>query len=321
MLKEFISTIKLYVSAGLFNKIGNIKNKYLWSKAAIRMGTYNLIGTEKVSSSKTILKEISKADEVLWIRNTTRPEVTTDLNHVGVLLDKIKKPIVLVTSDGDRSVPSSYDPELVKTLLSSGKIKKWYTQNYDRSVLHPKLSYYPIGLNLHSKKLLKLGFTKNFSKARADKFKFYLSTRGQNPPKRNMIFCDAHLNMKSPERGAMYVAIKNNPLVNFQNVRVHYTEIIKKYAEHRFVLSPRGNGLDCHRTWEAFLVGSVVVTKTSPLDKMYTQNNLPVIILDDYTDLNSISEADLDAWWEENSWMTDKKNILEKFNPRYWVSR
>ena len=51
-------------------------------------------------------------------------------------------------------------------------------------------------------------------------------------------------------------------------------------GRHRFVLSPRGNGLDAHRTWEALLVGAIPVVRSSALDILY--EGLPVLIVKDW---------------------------------------
>ena len=57
---------------------------------------------------------------------------------------------------------------------------------------------------------------------------------------------------------------------------------MKDLQRSRFVLSPAGNGVDCHRTWEALLMGAVPIVpsgfalsalqQTSPL--MMTDNFL-----------------------------------------------
>ena len=38
--------------------------------------------------------------------------------------------------------------------------------------------------------------------------------------------------------------------------KIRVPEYLRTLGQHRFVLSPRGNGLDAHRTWEALMVGS-----------------------------------------------------------------
>ena len=119
----------------------------------------------------------------------------------------------------------------------------------------------------------------------------------------------------------MHNTLINNNLIEFQKERVNYKIILKKYAQHRFVLSPRGKGLDCHRTWEIFLLGSIVIVETSSLDDMYIKNNLPVIILNKYEELNSISSEKLNKWYIDNKDKCKKENILPKFKPSYWYKR
>ena len=51
--------------------------------------------------------------------------------------------------------------------------------------------------------------------------------------------------------------------------RIPQEEIWSLYSHYPFVLSTRGNGLDCHRTWELLLLGSIVITRTSPLDPLF----------------------------------------------------
>lgn len=40
-------------------------------------------------------------------------------------------------------------------------------------------------------------------------------------------------------------------------------------TQMQFCASPHGNGLDCHRTWEALCLGCVPIVKSSPLDDLY----------------------------------------------------
>ena len=294
-------------------------SSYLWSKRVFSTSRYNFLRTEKISSQNTIAKQIKNSNEVLWIRNTSHnSSQVTDLNHVANLLHLIKEPLILVTSDGDRAVPSSYSPELVKQILSSPKIKRWYTQNYDKSIIHQKLDFYPIGLDMHTRRWLEGKIST--PESRLKKFSNYLATREKYKNlKKNKIFCDAHLSITHPRRKEIYEILKNNKLIEFQGSKIPFTEIIRKYARHRFVLSPRGNGIDCHRTWEVFLLGSIVITESSSLDDMYIKNDLPVIILKNFDELNNITEEQLEIWYNENHHKTSKEKILDKFQPRYWI--
>ena len=45
---------------------------------------------------------------------------------------------------------------------------------------------------------------------------------------------------------------------------IERTELWRKMAGVRFVASPPGAGMDCHRTWEALVVGSVPIIQRFP---------------------------------------------------------
>lgn len=299
-------------------------NKYLWSKAFNKINNYNMKETEHISDKKKILDQINKCDNYIWIRNTSKnSDIKTDLDYFGDLLEHLKHPVILITSDGDRDVPSSYNTKLVNKILSSAKIIKWYTQNYDKSLIHPKLKFYPIGLDMHSRKWLNVNFFDMFQSTRIlrdNKFNNYLKTRSISN-KKNRIFCDSHLSVSHPRRKEMHQILKHNPMIDFLNDRTDQLGIMKKYSDYRFVLSPRGNGLDCHRTWEIFLLGSIVITEKSPLDEMYIKNNLPVVILNDFSDLNKMTYSDLETLWNKHKHKCTDHNIIEKFNPKYWIKK
>jgi hypothetical protein len=60
-------------------------------------------------------------------------------------------------------------------------------------------------------------------------------------------------------------------------------ECWRHMAALQFCASPHGNGLDCHRTWEALCLGCVPIVKSSPLDPMYQR--LPIMIVRDWSEV------------------------------------
>lgn len=220
---------------------------------------------------------IKNNDNILWIRNGSYNEkFNTDLDIFSNNLDKLNNQIILITSDGDRNVPSSYKNTTVKNILKSNKIITWYTQNYDETIIHPKIKPIPIGLDLHTTSWL-------INNSIEDKLKYIMNMRKndgviQNKIK-NIIFSDAHLSISHDERSDMYNILKDNKNMKFLSKRTTFQEITEIYNKYQFAISPRGNGYDCHRTWELFLAGCIIITKTSPLDKLFIENNLPVVII------------------------------------------
>ena len=61
--------------------------------------------------------------------------------------------------------------------------------------------------------------------------------------------------------------------------------VYKRNRKYPFWLSPRGNGLDCHRTWEALYLDIIPIVFSSSLDILYT--DLPVLIINDWRDINA----------------------------------
>lgn len=294
--------------------------KYLWSKRVDNVGQYNLLRSEQVSNENVIKKYImEKVNNIIWIRNTSSNEKRdTDLDIFAKLLHLIPDPVILITCDGDRSVPSSYKPKTVEKILSHPKILKWYSQNYDYSIQHSKLSYYPIGLDMHTVKWLPNSVSNE--ETRQQKIKMYLDIREEYKNKKKMsIFCDAHLTNSHTRRKEVRSLLDKNKLIDFLGTKISYTEIAKRYASYQFVLSPRGRGMDCHRTWEVILLGSIAIVESSPLDAMFKENNLPVVIVPNFSVLNEWTLTDLEELKEKYLPLTDFENIEEKFDPEYWI--
>lgn len=67
----------------------------------------------------------------------------------------------------------------------------------------------------------------------------------------------------------------------------------------RFCLSPRGSGIDCHRTWEALIVGTIPVVTRSIVARDH--RDWPMVILDDWSDFrrDDFTGSRYDALWGE----------------------
>ena len=78
----------------------------------------------------------------------------------------------------------------------------------------------------------------------------------------------------------------------------------KALSESRYVLSPAGNGFDCHRTWEAMYLGAIPIVRREHWP--FINKSLPVLLIDEWEDLLTL---DLDAisvpcnlTWSEDFW-------------------
>ena len=290
----------------------------IWSKGYLD-NAYSRKHTEYGSNEEEIIEMIKNIATVVFIRMGSNNNIR-DLNIFANNLDKLSKPCILITSDGDRSVPSSYNNDTCTRILNNPYILKWYTQNYDKSIIHTKLHHYPIGFDLHTPRWL-------INNSIFEKINYMISCRnvsnsynGQNSRIKNKIFSDTHNSGSHPVRHKIGDIIKNNGIFELTKERKSFADIIKDYNKYLFVLSPRGNGLDCHRTWELFLAGAIIITITSSLDDMYIKNNLPVVILNNIDELKDISVDKLNEWYEIYISKTSINNIFPKLTYNYWIN-
>ncbi|MEW5804411.1 MAG: hypothetical protein AB1847_20130 [bacterium] len=89
------------------------------------------------------------------------------------------------------------------------------------------------------------------------------------------------------------------------------TAIWRRYAEYPFVVSAAGNGLDCHRTWELLYLGTIVITKTSSLDRLF--DGLPVVIVEDWNEAGD--KRNLSKWLQQYGRLTDQKDVWSRLEP------
>ncbi len=89
-----------------------------------------------------------------------------------------------------------------------------------------------------------------------------------------------------------------------------FEEYLKDIIEVTHVLSPPGNGIDCHRTWETLYLNRIpILIRSHFVQNIY--HDLPVIIIDKFDDLNYIN----------NDNIIDKHYNFEKLNFEYWKNK
>jgi hypothetical protein len=80
-------------------------------------------------------------------------------------------------------------------------------------------------------------------------------------------------------------------------------DIYLRNLQYKYWLSPRGMGIDCHRTWEALYLNRVPIIPDSILRPLY--EHLPVVIVEDYSQLTPLL---LDTVWTD---ITQKRDANE----------
>jgi hypothetical protein len=94
------------------------------------------------------------------------------------------------------------------------------------------------------------------------------------------------------------------------------SEIYARNRQYPFWLSPRGGGLDCHRTWEALYLDVIPIVWNSSLNVLY--ENLPVVIINDYKELNEKFLYEKLADISKKKLSKEKVYQYEKLRNAYW---
>jgi hypothetical protein len=214
----------------------------------------------------------------------------------------LKVRVKLITCDSDDTIePINYD---------TSNIISWFSQNLNYGGNSPKIRHIPIGVDYHT------NYIKNgtgIHPREQDNLLREISENAKPLDKRKFkILCNFHHNISHPSRRELHERFKDNRLFDFQSARTTYFEFWKKATDYVFVLSPLGMGIDCHRTWEALILGCVAIVQSSPIDSLY--EDLPVIVI---TDWNDITQENLVKW---RDWAIKTNFKMEKLTTEYWLN-
>ncbi len=107
------------------------------------------------------------------------------------------------------------------------------------------------------------------------------------------------------ERLGIHDLFRTVPSVQIFEKRIPRATYLKALIENYFVVSPPGNGPDCHRTWEAMYAGAIpiVLSRAWPFDHM----KLPALIVASWNDAieqlmdNNVQDLHHEIW-ENSNW-------------------
>jgi len=287
-----------------------ILNKYVSSRGILQ--SCDVHSKNPVSSTKTFDIDISKIENfsTVYITASAIPTFAESLN-------KIDSKFILVSGDCDESVPDMiFNENSFLKFIESDKIICWFTQNCTR--VHPKLIPIPIGLDYHT--LSKSSMVWGKQKGAEMQEKELISIKEASLPfyKRKIsCYSNFHFN-KSKQHAFTYdrddaISLIPKELVYYEPKPIPRDDSWNHQAEYAFVVSPHGNGLDCHRTWEALILGCIPIVKTSTIDSLY--DNLPVLIVDRWSDVSI-------ELLEKTVIMFKTMNFeYDKLTLKYWIDK
>lgn len=214
-------------------------------------------------------------------------------DYLGYLFENIKnsnKKYILLTHHSDYPITK-------EIFLNKPKcIKKWYAIN--PTYENKDLISIPLGIKTHQgvyheEKYKSNWFMNSLKKLREIK-------------KEDKIYCN--WGNTNPTRNEIIKKLKDNGIQFTLESNIPFETYAMNMAKHRFVISPPGNGIDCHRTWESIYLGCIPI-----VIKNYIYKNwkcLPILQVDDYSNIKMNELFDF----------LNKKFSYEKITIKYWKS-
>jgi hypothetical protein len=103
----------------------------------------------------------------------------------------------------------------------------------------------------------------------------------------------------------------------FKNKGISYEDFYRDLQKSKYVISPEGNGIDCHRIYESLFFDAIPILKRSLLDPFYEK--LPVIIVKEWTDINEdFLNTNYNKYY--NILINWKKENPNWIYPSYWIT-
>ena len=130
---------------------------------------------------------------------------------------------------------------------------------------------------------------------------------------KNLVYLNFNIGTFPLERQKCYDYFYNKSYVSIgaiQNTLEGRKTFLKELRDHKFVLCPRGNGIDTHRLWETLYMGSIPIVKRCCAMNEFL--DLPILFIDDWSKIN---EEYLEAKYNE---ITSQSWNLDKLKFSYW---
>lgn len=190
----------------------------------------------------------------------------------------ISFPYVLITHNGDRNIGEKEAEYLDEKIIC------WFAQN--NTFAHPKIIPLPIGLeNMH---YCNNGLPYFFEKVGGEKYQ-----------RKNRILYGFSVSTNPQARQPALDALERLPSADKLTGWPTPPRYIETLSQYGFIASPEGNGLDCHRTWEALYLGVIPIVKRSRAMEYFLDLGLPIWIIDNWPELDNYDKEGLEQKYKQ----------------------
>lgn len=295
---------------------------------------------ENLFVSSTIMRD---ACDVIWREKSPQPPpelfselpygtvVFVNLFHmrrfVAEVLPHLRSEIVLVAGCDTRSpkVPG------YEQLYEDPRILHAFIQNCDFSAPAERVTHLPLGLNFHKldpssdNQSRDMGLPSRPGNQQLT-LKALREKVGPLSHRPLRVYANFHLNMdiflrdgqarkRRDARAEAYEILKEKSFVWLEKKQQPRNVVWSRYPHYAFEASPRGNGWDCHRTYEAILFKTIPIVQHSPIDPVY--EGLPVALVHEWSE---VTPERMKEWVEQFAPYFEQP-IPDQLYSSYWIER
>jgi hypothetical protein len=139
--------------------------------------------------------------------------------------------------------------------------------------------------------------------------------------KNRLCYCNYSLTTHKT-RELLYNSIKNKDFIEFDHMGkflkydISRLEYYKKVSESKFIICPRGNGIDTFRLWDSLYLGAIpIVVEEAVFHKSLYE--LPILFLESYEDFAKLNKEFLEEQYVK---MINKYYNYKKLMFSYWIN-
>lgn len=212
------------------------------------------IANDHLDQDKTYV-DLNSKPKIIFVKTDYLPKFKQSI------LPDIDYSFKLITHNSDIGV---YECDF--DLLNDTRLIQWFGMNCH--VEHEKLTPIPIGIA-------------NAQWPHGDE-DLLRKVSSLSIPKKDRIYCNFDPNTNILRRSILN-DLQDNPIVDIQSNSLDQEGYWEKLASYRYVISPPGNSVDCHRIWESLYLGTIPICLTHISLKAFEE--LPIIFKETYQDL------------------------------------
>lgn len=215
---------------------------------------------------------------------------TEFIDRLFDLSESLPSKFVLLTHNSDINICKDLSDHVLDEFP---QISLWYAQNM--MCYNPRIRPLPIGLA-----------NPKWEHGNADRFTRIIS---EGISKEEKVYINFNVQTNEAHRSyclSQIGAVIDTKYPHYPDAETHnrFTrETQDKYladmAKAFFVVSPFGNGADCHKTWEALYMRSIPIVIKTPMSEAFKAMDIPLVLLDDWADYKNL---DLSSTLYNNIW-------------------